>query len=357
MNKKTESKNKKNDDAAARTVGQQQAQATAPLPTGCVNICEFANKKFKTAHTLPPMSEPQIDVVTKNTMASNGETLGKVTYKKVDVRTIYVDMYQRHKLRNARMGRLIPIFDINKTGAIMLSYRNGHFWCFEGMHRVVGAVANGEEYLMAAIYTDETVESEATMFATQDDAKTTIKPIEKYNAGIIAQLPDCVAIRDLCAKYALAVIDYDYRVTYPLRAIEAARAIVQKYGVPCLDWVLGVMKDAEWLTAKDATTAKHLQSLARVYTTRPDPADRAAARDVLLPVLYEIKPDDLGAVALAMSALHLGTRRHPAQWIPPSRKSHVLRHVRRNRQNEKGPRLDLHLNPVGGRILSLFRYK
>lgn len=302
MNKKTESKNKKNDDAAVQAANQQQAQTTAPLPASYVNICEFVNQKFKTAHTLQPMPESQVDVVTKNTMASNGETLGNVTYKKVDVRIIYADNYQRHKLRTSRMNRLIPIFDVNKTGAIILSYRNGRFVCINGFHRVTGAIANGEEYLMAAIYTDETIESEATMFATQDDAKTTIKPVEKYNAGIIAQLPDCVAIRDLCAKYALAIMDYDYRVTYPLRAIEAARAIVQKYGVPCLDWVLGVMKDAEWLTAKDATTAKHLQSLARVYTTRPDPADRAAARDVLLPVLYEIKPDDLGAVALAMSA-------------------------------------------------------
>ena len=172
MNKKTEPKNKKNDDAAARTVGQQQAQATAPLPTGCVNICEFVNQKFKTAHTLQPMPESQVDVVTKNTMASNGETLGNVTYKKVDVRIIYADNYQRHKLRTSRMNRLIPIFNINKTGAIILSYRNGRFVCINGFHRVTGAIANGEEYLMAAIYTDETIESEATMFATQDDAKT-----------------------------------------------------------------------------------------------------------------------------------------------------------------------------------------
>lgn len=123
MSKKAEPKSKKNDDAAARTAGQQQAQITAPLPTGCVNICEFVNQKFKTAHTLQPMPESQIDVVTKNTMASNGETLGKVTYKKVDVRIIYVDDYQRHELQNAQIDRLIPIFNINKTGAIMLSYR------------------------------------------------------------------------------------------------------------------------------------------------------------------------------------------------------------------------------------------
>lgn len=155
MSKKTEPKNKKDDkaNAAVQAANQQQAQTTAPLPASYVNICEFVNEKFKTAHTLPPMPEPQVDVVTKNTMASNGETLGEVTYKKVDVRTIYVDDYQRHELRNARMGRLIPVFDINKTGAIMLSYRKRPpDWIFT-------SIQSGVEFYLCSITSERSIRS------------------------------------------------------------------------------------------------------------------------------------------------------------------------------------------------------
>lgn len=353
MSKKAEPKNKNKKTPKASTV----PTINLPVNKGLVNLCEFTNEKFHNDHCLGILSEAEISLLTQNTMASNGERLGHVVYKKIDVRTIYVDTYQRHKRKRSNMGKLIAIFNIDKTGVILLSYRNGKFLCPEGAHRVIGAIANGEQYLMAVIYEGLTKQQEAHMFATQNDNKTSMKPEELYNAGLEGDVQDCIQIEELCKKYHISVLDYDKVVIYPLQAITAARNLVTKYGIEVLDWVLGLMRDAEWLKADNATSAKHLQSLARVYTTRPDPADRAAARDVLLPVLYEIKPDDLGAVALAMSALHLGTRRHPAQWIPPSRKSHVLRHVRRNRQNEKGPRLDLHLNPVGGRIFSLFRYE
>lgn len=108
--------------------------------------------------------------------ASAPNALKNVKFTLLDAQLLYIDhSYQCIESRN--IWSLINIYDSNMFGTIEVSYRNGKLFVVNGVHRVVAAIVNGEQYLLAKIHTDWTQEQESEMFWHQNDNVTPLNPL------------------------------------------------------------------------------------------------------------------------------------------------------------------------------------
>lgn len=219
-------------------------------------------------------------------------TLGTLKVGLVDVRCLDIDpSYQTVELR--RIWRLTNVYDIEKTKIIELSYRDGKLYDIDGVHRVIGAIVNGNVYLLAMIHMNWTREQEANQFRYQNQDVTTIKPLESFIAGVAACDPTDVSIKTVCEKYNLTVTKpNDKSVANPMAAVSAARRVVDDHGgdPTVLDWTFDLMTAANWIGRPKCVTSKTIFAFAKAYDAAVDAGTLPEATDNLLSVMKPIDP-------------------------------------------------------------------
>ena len=115
------------------------------------------------------------------------------------------DSYQRSVLP-AYVAKLVGKWDLKKVGVITVSIRNRKPYVIDGQHRVRAALELGlsDTKIRCEVYRGLSVEEEAQLFLALNDAKS-VTAIDRYQAGLVANDPTCIGVRDTLAQYGLAV--------------------------------------------------------------------------------------------------------------------------------------------------------
>ena len=120
--------------------------------------------------------------------------------------------YQR-ELRVNRVRRIAAKFDPRLLNPPKVSYRNGHYYVFDGQHTVaVLKLLNGGKDLMirCIVYTGMTESEEALLFAQQTGESAQLTPGDKMRAQIYGGDPECMAFLKATEAVGLR-LDYTQR--------------------------------------------------------------------------------------------------------------------------------------------------
>ena len=120
--------------------------------------------------------------------------------------------YQR-ELRVNRVRRIAAKFDPRLLNPPKVSYRNGHYYVFDGQHTVaVLKLLNGGKDLMirCIVYTGMTESEEALLFAQQTGESAPLTPGDKMRAQIYGGDPECMAFLKATESVGLR-LDYTQR--------------------------------------------------------------------------------------------------------------------------------------------------
>ena len=244
------------------------------------------------------ITDAEKSAVIQMIMQMNTVKLGTLIATLVDVRVLDIDCeYQR--VQTSNIGSLVDKFDIEQTGVIELSYRDGHLYIVDGAHRTMGALMNGHKYLLALIHTGWTQAQEAEAFKRQLDNIETIKPIEMYRAGLVANDPACQMLQTICDKHSLTVCRGTKGITQPMTAIKAALDIIENHNMDSasLDWTFDLMKKAHWLKCRNAAIARHVSGLSAGYDEAASRNKLTEATERLLAVMKKTNPDEFDSYA------------------------------------------------------------
>ena len=235
----------------------------------------------------------------KNIMASALATLGSLVLVKIPLDILYVDlMYQR--FRHKDILNLVKDYSVDTAKAIEVSYREseGRFYIIDGLHRVIAAIINGHDYILAFVYTGRTQAEEAEIFRFQNKGRITLKPIDDYKAGLTAGHADCLALSALTEKYNLSIGSKRAGAAAQLNSIQTALDIINTpNGVDILDWMFQLMRDTKWFNDSQALNAKFMNNFVVAYNNAvcDDMLDIATER--LRLVMSAITPTKFSAYA------------------------------------------------------------
>lgn len=112
-------------------------------------------------------------------------------------------------------------FNMKKLNPLLVSYRDGVLLVLDGGHRLEIAIELGIPFLPVKVLEGLTIEEEATLFATQDDQKVTVKAAQKFKAGLVAKDQIASTIYAICDSYGLTVTNKPSGVDRPMKAITA----------------------------------------------------------------------------------------------------------------------------------------
>lgn len=162
-------------------------------------------------------------------------------------------------------------YDPKKAKAIIVSYRDGHFWILDGQHRYLAAKDNGEDYMACQVYENLTIEEEARLFGLQDENTVRLTPREKTKAMMIARDETAIALYRVCSEYGIAV---EATVGQPLlRSIRAAESTIKSAGIDGLKWIFDVIQGAGWHTEGTAYGDTLINALRCAYLKHQDEKD------------------------------------------------------------------------------------
>lgn len=154
-------------------------------------------------------------------------------YDDIPVELIVSGEYQR-PVEELRASRIALDYKPEKMGAVLLSDRgNGVFAVLDGQHRVAAARKLGIEKVHAEVLSGLTLEQEADYFRFQNENMVSLRPIDRFRAGVCAKDPHYLTIKAILDKHGYTVA----RETAPHRiaAVNTLSRIVQIHGFTVLD--------------------------------------------------------------------------------------------------------------------------
>ena len=186
----------------------------------------------------------------------------------VPVDAITVDHNYQREIKPRRVQQILKEFHWSKFGALSLSrHPDGSLSVYDGQHRLAAARAHPRIDKVPAVIVDiDTMKDEAAAFLSVNIDRTAVTTIERYYAGIEAQDPDMIRVRDVLARAECEVVpaqgigkraNRTQAITAVLRAIQryGEKAVVQS----CLTLVCAWPKDG------DALAGTLITALSRLY--------------------------------------------------------------------------------------------
>lgn len=171
----------------------------------------------------------------------------------------------------AHARRIAANYDPKKAKAIIVSYRDGHFWILDGQHRYLAARDHGEDYMACQVYENLTIEEEALLFGLQDENTIRLTPREKTKAMVIAKDPLAVSLMDICNEYGIGVYNSEGKPL--LRSVRAAESALRTTGSDGLRWIFDVIQGAGWHTEGTAYGDTLIGSLRYIYMRHENERD------------------------------------------------------------------------------------
>jgi hypothetical protein len=172
--------------------------------------------------------------------------------------------YQREEKKH--VIKMSKEWDDTQCTLLLVNYRNeeGWFYVIDGQHRTVAAKILGIEYLPCEIFIGLSVEEEAKRFLYYNTGTKSLNPFDTFKANICWGEPNDTAIKEVCDKYGIDVIDRKNSAK-SLRSVSVARAIYKSGGTSALNWIFSLIEAGHWEDFKESYSADILIGFNAVY--------------------------------------------------------------------------------------------
>jgi len=141
--------------------------------------------------------------------------------------------YQR-ATKSAQVDSIVQNFDEAKLGTLTLSQRDGKYYIIDGAHRLSALRTLHYTHAICEILTGLTHEQEADYFRKQGVDKRALRPLDLFNAGIIAGDVKCITVDEIVRDNSFQ-IGFAHKDFNQIGAIKALFTIVDDYGYEVLD--------------------------------------------------------------------------------------------------------------------------
>ena len=173
-------------------------------------------------------------------------------------------------------------------------YEDFMFSIVDGLHRFSAALINGVEYIVCEIIElsdDPAVRlvEEATLFATQDDQKDPLSPIEKHKANVARGVWENIELQRIADKYGISVdgAERSSRKENYLSGFACALGMV-KTDNATTDKVLYTLRNAGWNFSSKGLSNNALRPMFNIFRLHGEYIDQIV--DFLGDYLREVDP-------------------------------------------------------------------
>lgn len=214
----------------------------------------------------------------------------------VPVSLIGVDQaaYQREEKKH--VIQMSKEWDDSQCTLLLVNYRSkeGRFYAIDGQHRTIAARILGIEYLACEIFIDLSVKEEAKRFLYYNTGTKSLSPFDTFKANICWGEANDTAIKQVCDKYDIAIIDRKNKKR-TLKSVTVARTIYRTGGTAALNWIFSLIKEAHWEDFKESYSADILMGLNAVYSSCAD--NLLKSRKSILEFMQKSNPTEIIGLA------------------------------------------------------------
>ena len=182
---------------------------------------------------------------------SKNELKNKLNYtvENIDSTLLEVlrDEYQK-PLNEKRVAQIVASFDENIANEPKVSYRDGHYFVFDGQHTVAARIMlNGYKPLKirCKVYRNLSAEEEALLFAAQTGFAAKPTPGNRLRARIFAKDKDALSFRDATEKCGFLLDVEGSRSDYHIHCINTVMKMYKKLTPEQYSEALDVLR-ASW---------------------------------------------------------------------------------------------------------------
>jgi hypothetical protein len=188
------------------------------------------------------------------------------TYKVMDLNTAQLEIpretYQR-ELSPDRVRRIVKAFDERIANEPKVSYRDGHYYVFDGQHTIAARKLRNDNQdlkVRCKVYFGMSDKDEALLFAQQTGASAKLSAGVKIRARIFGGDPEAIQFKDATEAVGLR-LDYGQdKGKKRLPCISTAYTAFQKLGAERYMEMLQVILDA-WNGAPDSFRRENVQGI------------------------------------------------------------------------------------------------
>lgn len=184
----------------------------------------------------------------------------------VEVDRIATDSAYQRELDERRARKMAGAFDWCAFGAVVLRRDDdGGFFVTDGQHRVAAAQLAGIAKVPAVIMNGHATPDGARDFLSINRDRRNVTSIEKFWAGLAAEDPACVQVRDVCARAGVEIApDSGCYKPGMTNAVGALMRAVQRYGEKATRLSLETIREA-WPSDHRALRGTMISALARLH--------------------------------------------------------------------------------------------
>lgn len=205
----------------------------------------------------------------------------------INVDDVYIADYQRI-LKHHRVMKIVKDFDIHRMRPIEVNFRDGHYYCFDGQHRLNAYRIMGFEKIPAIIHTDCDYVREAMLFANQAENVRSVSNKDRWNAERMAGQREAVRICKICGDYGYTVADKHADKSYNIRCIASLQTIIRsENGEGALAWVMRMVYRC-WRGLPHAVDCDIIDGLASFWYNYCGKMDEARLEKILRKVTPEV---------------------------------------------------------------------
>jgi len=218
--------------------------------------------KRQLALFLYPQGGNKMQKSIQNKRTALGLVEAKHTTQKIEfiaLNQIVPGIYQR-PTHPTQVANIVKSFDESKLGMLTVSQRDGKYVLIDGSHRVSVLRTLGYTHTQCLVLCGLTCADEAEYFRKQDKDKRFLKPIDFFNAGLIARDEKCLKINEIVKANGL-VISKAHNSFNEIAAINTVFEIYDLYGARVLDDTLRIIVQA-WHGLSKATQSDCLMGVA-----------------------------------------------------------------------------------------------
>ena len=167
------------------------------------------------------------------------QLISKTDYRMMSINTKDINIpnspqgYQRSRKEKNRIAEIVANFDERIANEPKLSYRDGHYNCFDGQHTIAArkAINKGKDLMIRCkVYYEQTLEDEAFLFANQTGIASKPSPAVTLNAYVMSRNKRAVAFKRAAQKGGVIIEKCTKFGDYRLGCINTALKIFDRIG-------------------------------------------------------------------------------------------------------------------------------
>lgn len=164
----------------------------------------------------------------------------------IPLNCITVAEYQRIP-DELKIAKAIKNFDACKVDVKCANYRDEKIYLMDGWHTYEILKAKGYSTMLVKLFFNKTLEEEAKLFASQDEGKTRVSAVDKFNASTIAGEEWAKDIQEICNVRKLTIRHKGRNnAKNNITSVTILKRTYEKYGKEGVELILDLLIDASY---------------------------------------------------------------------------------------------------------------